>query len=76
MNLENEFMQRVKKSKMRDNIRGGEIIQDYDDSHLHIDDDVTVRIAASNTMYLETNLCTILSKLEAVYESKCDRIAS
>jgi len=76
LNLENEFMQRVKKSKMRDNVRGGEIITDYDASHIYIEDDVTVRAAALHTMNLETKLRAILSKLEAVYESKCYRIAS
>jgi hypothetical protein len=70
LNLEKHFVQGVMNSKMRDEIRGGEIIIDYGNSHVLVENDTTVRLSYSNMLSLETDVQNILSKMRAVYSSR------
>eukprot|EP01083_Nonionella_stella_P224133 798111_1 len=65
IDLEIDFFKRVKKSKMRDDWRGSDVIPNYNDAHVLATDDPVVKMAEESTNELVSKCKDIISRVES-----------
>jgi len=65
ISLENNFLKRVTKSKMRDDKRGEAIIPGYKDAHVSVDDDPVVKMANEKTREIVSECSHMITKLDS-----------
>ena len=65
ISLELNFLERVKKSKSRDDKRGAQIIPNYNDAHILASNDPVVEMAKVNADEIVSKCKEIISSLES-----------